>query len=24
VHFHNYIDQHTGLYEKTTMSVMPC
>ena len=24
VHFHNYIDQHTVLCEKTTTSVMPC
>jgi len=24
VHFHNYIDQHTALYENTTKSVTPC
>jgi len=23
VHFHNYIDQHTALYENTTTSVTP-
>ncbi len=24
VHFHNYIDQHTALYENTTKSATPC
>jgi len=24
VHFHNYIDQHTALYENTTKSVTSC